>query len=198
MANAMVPSNVPVQNMKVGRIDSISDVPYRIGYSFRQPKVVSPVTRTNTQPYFAMDWAIKGPSQVKEELYKKGVLQRYPTVWRRSAKSMNVAGLGVVGNRRELPSFEELGAAPGPTDIETVNTDVGRSVFGFLDNMIKTTGGAIAQSQQLEIMRAQAQGPYATGLPRFFTPSEGGLGMIGWLAILGTLGVGGYFYMKNR
>jgi len=196
MANAMVPSNVP--QVMVNKIDSISDVPYRIGYSFRQPRVVRGVTRTNTRPFFAMDWAIKGPSQVKEELYKKGELKRFPSVWRRAAKSMNVSGLGVVGNRRELPSFEELGAAPGPTDKETVNTDVNRSVFGFLENMIKTTGGAIAQSQQLEIMRAQAQGPYATGLPRFFTPSEGGLGMIGWLAIAGTLGAGAYFYMKYR
>lgn len=196
MANALVPSNAPQSDVR--KIDSISNVPYRIGYSFRQPKVVKPVTRTNERPYFAMDWAIKGPSQVKEELYKKGQLQRYPTVWRRSAKSMAVNGLGVVGNRRELPSFEELGEAPGPTDKETVNTDVSRSVFGFLENMIKTTGGAIAQSQQLEIVRAQAQGPYATSMPRFFTPSEGGLGMIGWLAIAGTLGAGAYFYMKNR
>jgi len=197
MANAMVPSNVP-QDPMIKKIDSISDVPYRIGYSFRQPQIVKPITRTNTRPYFAMDWAIKGPSQVKEELYKKGVLQKFPSVWRRAAKSMNVAGLGVVGNRRELPSFQELGAAPGPTDKETVNTDVGRSVFGFLENMIKTTGGVIAQSQQMEIARAQAQGPYATSLPRFFTPSEGGLGMLGWAAIAGTLGVGVFLYMRNR
>jgi len=197
MADAMVPSNAP-QDPMIRKIDSISDVPYRIGYSFRQPRVVQPVTRTNTKPFFAMDWAIKGPSQVKEELYRKGVLQKFPSIWRRAAKSMNVAGLGVVGNRRELPSFEELGAAPGPTDKETVNTDVGRSVFGFLENMIKTTGGVIAQSQQMEIARAQAQGPYATGLPRFFTPSEGGLGMLGWAAIVGTLGVGAFLYMRNR
>lgn len=197
MANAMVPSNTP-QDPMIRKIDSISDVPYRIGYSFRQPRVVQPVTRTNTKPFFAMDWAIKGPSQVKEELYRKGVLQKFPSVWRRAAKSMAVNGLGVVGNRRELPSFEELGAAPGPTDKETVNTDVGRSAFGFLENLIKTTGGVIAQSQQMEIARAQAQGPYTTGLPRFFTPSEGGLGMLGWAAIVGTLGVGAFLYMRNR
>lgn len=196
MANALVPSNAPQSDVR--KIDSISDVPYRIGYSFRQPRVVKPVTQTNTRPFFAMDWAIKGPSQVKEELYKKGVLQKFPSVWRRAAKSMAVNGLGVVGNRRELPSFEELGAAPGPTDKETVNTDVGRSAFGFLENLIKTTGGVIAQSQQMEIARAQAQGPYATGLPRFFTPSEGGLGMLGWAAIVGTLGVGAFLYMRNR
>jgi len=197
MADAMVPSNAP-QNPMIKKIDSISDVPYRIGYSFRQPRVVQPVTRTNTKPFFAMDWAIKGPAQVKEELYRRGILQKFPSVWRRSAKSMNVAGLGVVGNRRELPSFEELGAAPGPTDKETVNTNVDRNAYGLLDNIIKYAGGAIAQSQQLEIVRAQAQAPYATRLPQFFTPSEGGLGMLGWAAIVGTLGVGAFLYMRNR
>lgn len=196
MADAMVPSNVP-QNMKVGRIDSISDVPYRIGYSFRQPDVVRPVTRTNTRPFFAMDWAIKGPAQVKEELYKKGELKRYPTVWRRAAKSMAVNGLGVVGNRREVPSFEELGEAPGPTDKETVNTNVERDWTGFLMNRIKDVGGAIAQSQQLEIVRAQAQAPYATRMPQFFTSGGGGMGIVGLLAIVGVVGIGGYLYMRH-
>jgi hypothetical protein len=193
---AMVSSNTPEQSVQ--KIDSISQVPYRIGYSFRQPKTLKPVTKTRMRPYFAMDWAIKGPSQVKEELYKKGELKRFPTVWRRAAKGMAVAGLGVVGNRRELPSFSELGAAPGPTDKETVNTSVGRSVFGFLDNLIKTTGGVIAQSQQLEIAKAQAQAQYATRLPQFFTPSEGGIGTLGWAMIVGTLGIGTFLFVRNR
>lgn len=198
MASAMVPSNTP--NVNVNKIDSISDVPYRIGYSFRQPKLVKPVTRTNTRPFFAKEWAMKGPTQVKEELYQSGVLQKFPTVWRRAAKEMNVNGLGVVGNRKELPSFEELGQAPGPTDKQTVTSSIGRSVFGFLDNMIKTTGGAIAESQKLEIMRAQAQAPYtAIRLPQFFTPGEGGLGILGWTAILGVVGAGAYFiYAKSK
>ena len=57
------------------------------------------------------------------------------------------------------------------------------------DNMVKTAGGLISQSQQLEIARAQAQ-QYPTGLPQFFTPSGGGLGMFGWTAILGMAGIG--------
>lgn len=185
------------QDLMIRKIDSISDVPYRIGYSFRNPELVKPVTRTSEQPYFKMNWA-GSVTQKKEDLYKKGTLQRFPTVWRRSAKSMAVSGLGVVGNRRELPNFQELGAAPGPTDKVTVNTSTTRDWLGFLQNSIKDVGGLIAQSQQMEIVKAQAQGPYATGLPRFFTPSEGGLGMIGWLAIFGTLGAGTYFYMRNR
>lgn len=196
MANAMVSSNVP-KNMMIRKIDSISDVPYRIGYSFRNPELVRPVTHTNKRPYFAMDWAAS-VTKKKEDLYKKGTLQRFPTIWRRSAKAMNVRGLGVVGNRRELANFNELGAAPGPTDKVTVNTLTRRGVFGFLENMIKTTGGVIAQSQQLEIVKAQAQAPYATRLPQFFTPGEeGGIGMLGWAAIIGVLGVGTFMFVRR-
>lgn len=194
MAQAMVPSNTPVMN--ISKIDSISDVPYRIGYSFRQPKVLKPVTRTNVRPYFAKDWAMKGPTQVKEELYKSGVLQKFPSVWRRSAKAMNTKDLGVVGNRRELPSFEELGAAPGPTDKETVNSTTVRDFLGFLQNSIKDVGGAISKSQELEILRAQSQGPYATTLPRAYTPSEG-IGMIGWAAIVGAIGIGTFIFVRR-
>ena len=193
--------NVPA----IRKIDSISQVPYRIGYSFRNPQMTKPVTQTRERPYFAMDWAIKGPSQVKEELYKKGTLQRYPTIWRRAAKTMAIEKLdggmgGVVGNRRELPSFNELGAAPGPTDKETVNSETSRSVFGFLENMIKTTGGAIAQSQQLEILKVQTQAQQPrTFLPTFFTPGDGGgIGALGWLAIAGGLGVATVLYIRNR
>jgi hypothetical protein len=108
MPNIMVSSNEPVSNVK--SIDSISQVPYRIGYSFRQPTLLKPVTKTNERPYFAMDWAIKGPSQVKEELYKKGTLQRFPSVWRRAAKSMTNEKLGpITCLRRVLPCFDVLG-----------------------------------------------------------------------------------------
>lgn len=199
MPNIMVSSNEPEDNVR--KVDSISQVPYRIGYSFRQPKLLKPVTVTRERPYFAMDWAIKGPSQVKEELYKKGTLQRFPTVWRRAAKQMNVQGLGVVGNRRELPSFSELGEAPGPTDKATTTSDVGRDFFGFLSNTIKSVGGAISQSQQLEVLKAQAQAQQAgrTTLPTFFTPqSGGGIGLLGWVAIASVLGVGTVIYMRNR
>lgn len=192
-------------NGDVQKIDSISDVPYRIGYSFRNPEMVKPVTMTRERPFFAMDWAIKGPTQVKAELYKSGVLQRYPTVWRRAAKSINIEKLdglngvgGVVGMRKELPSFEELGQAPGPTDNATTTSETGRSFFGFLDNMIKTAGGLVSQGQQLQIMKAQAQATQpSTFLPNFYTPGEGGIGMLGWAAIIGTVGVGAFLYLRR-
>ena len=181
----------------IRKIDSISDVPYRIGYSFRNPTVVKPLTQVRARPYFAKDWAMKGPTQVKAELWEKGVEQRYPTVWRRAAKGMAVKNLGVVGNRTELPSFDELGAAPGVTDKITTSSEVSRGVFGFLDNLIKTTGGLIQQNQQMEITRAQAQ-TYPSNLPQFFTPSSsGGVGLLGWAAVIGVVGVGAYLYIRR-
>jgi hypothetical protein len=177
-------------------IDDITKVPYRIGYSFRQPAVVKPVTRTNRRPYFAVDWA-GSVAQKKEDLYKSGVLQRFPSTWRRSAKSMATQSLGVVGNRRELPNFNELGEAPGPTDKETTTSSTSRDWTGFLQNTIKDVGGLIVQSQQLEIAKAQAQGPYARMLPNFYNPNTG-IGMMGYLAIASVLGAGVYLFMRNR
>ena len=190
--------NVPA----IRKIDSISQVPYRIGYSFRNPEIVKPVTKTRNRPYFAMDWAIKGPTQVKEELFKSGKLQRLPSVWRRAAKMNNVEGLGVIGNRRELPSFDELGEAPGPTDKATVTSSTSRDGWGFLDNLIKTAGGVVAQSQQLEIAKAQAQSgqyqAYYPGQYGGYMSSGEGLGVWGWAAIIGAAGVGAVLYMRNR
>ena len=180
----------------IKKIDSISDVPYRIGYSFRNPTIVKPLTKTRVRPYFAKDWAMKGPTQVAAELWENGVEQRYHTVWRRAAKAIPVKSLGVVGNRTELPSFQELGQAPGPTDKSTTSSEVDRSPWGFLSNMITTAGGLISQSQQMEIQRAQAQ-QYPSYMPQFFTPSSGGIGMMGYLAIAGVLGVGAFMYLKR-
>lgn len=187
-----------MSNGLVKKIDSISDVPYRIGYSFRNPTVVKPLTKTRVRPYFSKDWAMKGPTQVKEELWEQGVEQRYPTVWRRAAKAIPVRSMGVVGNRTELPSFQELGQAPGATDKATTTSSVDRSPWGFLDNMIKTAGGLIQQSQQMEIQRAQAQ-VASRYMPQFFTPQSGGIGTLGLVAIVGVVGVGvgAYFYMNR-
>ena len=183
-------------------IDSIERVPYRIGYSFRQPEVIKPLTKTNTRPWFAhnWDWAASVTKR-KEDLYKSGKLQKFPSVWRRSAKAIAVQGLGVVGNRRELPNFQELGEAPGPTDKETVNSTTTRDFSGFLQNTIKYVGGLISQSQQLEIAKAQAQSPYATQFPQFYNPNQGGIsgiGTLGWAMIVGTVGVGAFMYLRNK
>lgn len=177
-------------------VDSIEKVPYRIGYSFRQPDIVKPVTHTNRRPYFAIDWAASVEKK-KGDLRSKSRLQKFPSIWRRAAKGKAIRGLKVVGNRKELPSFEELGAAPGPTDKATTSSEVSRGAFGFLENLIKTTGGLISQSQQLEMAKAQAQ-QYPTSLPQAYMPYEGGgIGMFGWLTIAGVLGAGTYYFMNR-
>lgn len=186
-------------DVPIKAVDSIQNVPYRIGYSFRQPEIVKPVTRTNKRPYFAVDWAASVQKK-KEDLYKKGTLQRFPSTWRRSAKSMAVAGLGVVGNRRELPNFQELGEAPGPTDKETTTSSTSRDWTGFLQNTIKDVGSLIGQSQQMEIIKAQAQGPYATRLPMFYNPNAvGGMGTLSWMIVgVGVVGLGALLYMRSK
>lgn len=182
----------------IRKVDSIEQVPYRIGYSFRNPELIKPVTKTNKRPYFAVDWE-PSVDKKKQDLSKQSTLKRFPTVWRRSAKAMAVQGLGVVGNRRELPSFSELGQAPGPTDNVTTTSSTSRDVFGFLDNIIKSVGGAVAQSQQLEIAKAQAQVSQRYQLPQFFTPgAAGGIGTLGWAAIIGTVSLGAFLYIRNR
>ena len=187
---------MPLPVVPIRPIDSIERVPYRIGYSFRQPEIVKPLTKTNIHPYFTISWA-SSVAKKKQDLSRRGALAKFPSIWRRSAKAINVRGLGVVGNRRELPSFEELGEAPGPTDKATTSSEVSRGVYGFLDNLIKTTGGLITQSQQLEIMRAQAQ-VSPTVLPQGYThDTDAGIGTLGWVAIAGTLGAGVYFFMNR-
>lgn len=183
------------------RIDSITGRPYVIGESFTNPEIVKPITSTR-EPYWKTQWAMKGPTQVKEELYKSGRLQRFPTVWRRAAKSMSIQKLGAVTNRKELPDFNELGKAPGPTDIKTTTSSTDRGAWGFLDNVIKTAGAVIGQRQQMEIVKAQAQAvqaqQYPTVLPTMFTPTEGGGIGIVTIALI-TLGSGAalYYFMRK-
>ena len=189
---------MPLPTGSVVPVDSIENVPYRIGYSFRQPEVVKPVTRTNKRPYFAVDWAASVMKRNNDLKNSSKVLAKFPSIWRRAAKGKAIRTLGVVGNRKELPSFQELGEAPGPTDKATTSSEVSRGAFGFLDNLIKTTGSLIAQSQQLEITKARAQ-QYPTMLPQSYNPyANNGIGVLGWTAIAVTLGAGAYFFMKNR
>jgi hypothetical protein len=145
-----------------------------------------------------MDWE-GSIAKKKDDLWNGGSMQRFPTVWRRSAKAMATQGLGVVGNRRELPSFNELGEAPGPTDAETTTSSTSRDFFGFLNNSIKTIGGVMAQGQQVEIARAQAQMSQRYTLPQFFTPgAAGGMGTMAWALVgVGVVSLGALLYMRK-
>lgn len=187
--------------MARGRIDSITGRPYVIGESFTDPDITKRAAESR-KPYWTKSWAAKGPSDVKRELFKRGQLNRFPSVWRRAAKTRHIEKLGAVMSRRELPDFQELGQAPGPTDIKTTTSSSSRGIWGFLDSAIKSAGVVIGERQKLEMVKAQAQAQQAivspTMLPTFFIPGEeGGLGMLGWAAIIGTLGVGTYLFMRK-
>lgn len=180
--------------------DSIDRVPYRIGYSFKEPDVVKPITFQRRNPFFTMTWAGRGPTDVQRDLWASGQTRRFPTVWRRAAKSQTSARLGEI--RSELPDFTELGAAPGPTDSSGSGT-VERNVWGSLANDLLTAGGeVIQQAQQLQMVKAQAaaqQQQYGGMFPniRVMPSSDGGLGMIGWGAIILGVGAAGYYFMKR-
>lgn len=184
----------------INRRDSIAEVPYRIGYSFRQAGVTPTIERTSKRPYFAVNWAESVDSK-KKGLRGKGKMSRYPSVWRREAKRRTAQGL-----MKELPDFQELGEAPGPTDKPTTSSEVSRGMFGFLDNIIKTAGGLVSQHQQLQIVKAQAGKPvisqYApsTNLPVMGSTGYGESGTSDiwkWGAIVGIVGIGAYFIVRR-
>jgi hypothetical protein len=175
--------------MNMRKRDSIAYTPIRIGRKFREGN--ANIATGNR------GW---GPRSVNKG-WDSGKLKQYASLWRRESKISAVDGLGVVGNRRELPSFDELGEAPGPTDNNTTTSTVSRSVFGMLDNAIKTVGGFVANKQNLEMIKAQGQADMRSEyMPRYSSSSSsswfGEMSMLG----LGALGVGviGYFIMRSR
>lgn len=166
---------------------------YRVGYSFENPRVVSAATRVRSGPFFGFEWAEKGPTQVKEDLYRSGKLARYSPVWRRSAKSRTTEKIDV--RKSEVPSFSELGQAPSPTSNEP---SASRNIWGFLDSIVKVAGNVVSERQQMELMRVQAQTrPIApSGIPGFV--SDGGIGTTTTILIVAGIGVGAYLLMRRR
>lgn len=184
----------------MAKIDNIAVSPYKIGESFRNAEVVKPITFIRRKPFFAMSWAGQGPTDVKRNLWRSGKTNKFPAVWNRAAKAQTSAKLGSL--RNELPNFQELGQAPGAT-APSVTAGTERSWWGSLLNTAIETGGAVIQKQQeLQLVKAQAaaqQRSYGGVFPNIGIPSEGGLGMLGWGAVI-VLGVGtiGYIFMRNR
>lgn len=141
------------------------DEKYRFGYSFKNPRVVKRVDNVKPFPWFEMDWATKGPTQVKEEMFRSGKLARYPSVWRRASKRMHRDRLGdiderIIENRSEferveLPDFQELGQAPGPTDKQ--GTTTGRDFFGVLTSTLTKASDILVAREQSKIAQAQAE-----------------------------------------
>lgn len=172
--------------------DSIEVAPYKVGYSFKNPPVVKPLTQYRKQ-FFRMKWAAEGPADKKEAMWKGGKLHRYPTVWRRAAKVSPVAGLSGV----ELPNWDELGSALAPT---TTKDNIERSVWGTLTNNITNAVSTVFNEQQkLAIAKLQAQQSYQS--PPFISPylysQESGIGVAGWSVILLGGGVVAYMLLKR-
>lgn len=179
--------------------DNINKTPYRIGESFRNAPITKPITFQRRKPFFAMSWAGQGPTDVKRDFWKSGKVKTFPAVWNRAAKASTTAKLGV--SRNELPSFNELGEAPGAT-APSVTSTTERSWWGSLGNTLIQTGGAYIQKQQeLQLIKAQAQAQqqsYGGVFPFNYRSQESGMGMLGWGVIVAGIGAIGYIVMKNR
>lgn len=179
-------------------VDSIDRAPYKIGYSFKNPKVVAMLTHVRDRKFFETNWAAEGPTQKKERMYQSGQLNRYSSVWRRAAKGRTAYGLGEVVT--ELPSFNELGEAPGPTDKQTPAAPE-RSWWGSLANTLTTAAATVLTEQQkLQTAKAQAAAQQQGGMqfiPSTFYPQDQGIGVLGWGLIIGGVGLGAYYYMKK-
>lgn len=172
---------------------------YRVGYSFKNPSVVTTATKVRRYPYFGIEWAAKGPTQVKEELFRRGVLRRYSPVWRRRAKNRVLSKLRLSGLRsykKEVPSFSELGQAPGPTSREALSS---RNVWGFLDSIVKSIGDVVSERQKLEMLRIQSSsGVVSSGSSVTYIPSEStGVGTFPVIAMVVGAGVLAYLIFRR-
>lgn len=174
------------------------DVLYQPGISFRNPKVVRPVTMVRTHPWFEGDQAV-GPLSAANKLKRWDLsrnLRRYSPVWGREMKQRNVEKLG--GVFHGLPTMEALGQAP-PATSET--SAVTRSPLGFLENLVKigtnvATGVTDVLQNQAEQKRqvavAQAQ---AYAYPSFLPSGDNSSWL--WIAGIGAVGLGAILYLRR-
>lgn len=182
----------------MSKVDSIERVPYRIGVSFKNAEIVKPLTFERRRPFFAMSWAKGGPADANSEFWRSGQVRRFPSVWRRAAKNNTSDKVGSL--RAEVPSFDELGAAPGPTASSGAATTK-RNVWGSLANDLLMMGGsALQEAQQLQLVKAQAAAQRSGGMfPNFMLrPSGDGMGVFEWSLVALGLGTIGYIVMRNR
>jgi len=171
--------------------DNIEQVPYRIGYSFRNPAVVKAVTKTK-KPFWYFKYAAQGPTQVRENMWKGGVLRRYPAHWRRAAKLNTVKGLGDIEERgTELPDFYELGAAPLAT--QQSSDSVVRGPFGELLN-VAITGAKTVMEEQAKLEQTKAGIFPSINFP--FFEEQGST--IATVAVVAVIGVGAYWFLSKK
>ncbi len=167
---------------------------YRFGYSFRNPRIIKRVTEVKPEPWFKMKWAPQGPTQVRAKIWKSGRLPEYPSVWRRAAKRVHVEKLEGYVSRLEMPSFYELGQAPGPT--EKVPTTE-RGFWGLLENILIKTSDILVAREQAKTAKVQAEAAARLEPIKAGVFSTGETNMMPWLVGLGVLGIGAYMVFRR-
>jgi len=113
------------------------DILYSPGISFENPQLVKTAAPTRLRPWFYQETAV-GPLTIvsKNSAWSTDPqLHPYTPIWKRAAKQRNIDRLSAYAN--DMPSFSELGEAPGPTATESTTS---RDPLGFLTNLISKTG----------------------------------------------------------
>ncbi len=177
--------------MRLGQLPSIPQVQqpvpmeplYRFGYSITNPSVVVTM-KARKDPWFLVDWGVEGPTQRREQLFREGRLVQFQPVWRRGAKRRSMNALGVLSqNSVELPDFNELGQASGPTDKEAT---VDRGPFGMLESTLTKAADIIARREKQKLAIAEAQIKAALEPERTVEQMQAGIG-IGTISLLGAV-----------
>lgn len=116
------------------------DALYSPGISFENPGLARPAAPVRMRPWFYQETAIGPLTKVSKDTSWSADMQLHPysPVWKRAYKDFNIERLGAFTNA--MPNFEQLGEAPGPTN---VGSSLTRDPLGFLSNAI-AKGGDIA------------------------------------------------------
>lgn len=182
--------------------DTENDVLYKPGISFTNPRLVKIAAPVRSNPWFYEEKGV-GPLSASSKLRRwdgNTPLKRYQAMWNRDAKARNVERLGAYFH--DVPNLQELGQAP-PATSET-KTTTRNSTSGFLENLISTIGqGATSVTDALTQRAVQQQNVAVAQSQAYMSRLRGAFGGEGdytwlWIAGLGVVGLGAYFFMRKR
>lgn len=113
------------------------DILYSPGISFENPQVVKTAAPVRLRPWFYQETALGPLTIVSKQVSFENDRQLHPytPIWNRAFKERNMKRIGAYSN--EMPNFQELGEAPGPTETQSTTA---RDPLGFLTNLISKTG----------------------------------------------------------